>query len=244
MPDEPTDYRAELFASYGRRTAELDTSNESKLAWFASYLRANYLPHLRQVDPGSAEILEIGCNKGYLLAVLQAAGFRRLHGIDLSPTDLKTARELVPDAQIQCADAFDYLASRVGNYDVIIVKAVLEHIPKGRVLPFVSQAAAALKPRGMLVVDVPNMDWLFASHERYMDFTHEVGFTRESLRQVLGVAFPRVEIVSADAVLDGGIRAIRRRLARRFLGWFLRSADPEGGANPIWARSLIGIGRR
>jgi SAM-dependent methyltransferase len=244
MPDEPNNYRAELFASYGRRTAELDENDESKLDWFGSYVRTNYLPHLRQLEPGSAEVLEIGCNKGYLLAALQAAGFRCLHGIDLSPDDLKVARKLVPDVEFQDADGFDYLAVRPERYDLIIVKAVLEHIPKDRVLPFLSLAAAALRPRGMLMIDVPNMDWLFASHERYMDFTHEVGFTKESLRQVLGAVLPRVEVVPVDAVVNGGLRSIRRRIARRLLGFLLRWADPEGGANPVWARSLIGIGRR
>jgi SAM-dependent methyltransferase len=244
MPDEPSNYRAELFASYGRRTAELDENDESKLAWFASYVRANYLPHLKQLDPGTAEVLEIGCNKGYLLAALKAAGFHCLQGIDLSPDDLRIARKLVPGVDFQDADGFDYLAVRPQRYDLIIVKAVLEHVPKDRVLPLLGLTASALKPRGMLVLDVPNMDWLFASHERYMDFTHEVGFTKESLRQILGTVFPRVDVIPVDAVVSGGLGAIRRRLARRLLGMLLRWADPEGGANPVWARSLIGLGRR
>ena len=54
---------------------------------------------------------------------------------------------------------------------------------KDRVLPLLEKISSSLKPDGMAIIDVPNMDWILGQHERYMDFTHEVGFTRESLAQ-------------------------------------------------------------
>ena len=38
------------------------------------------------------------------------------------------------------------------------------------------------------------MDWYFAQHERYMDITHEVGFTKESLGQLARLYFNDVKI--------------------------------------------------
>jgi len=74
------------------------------------------------------------------------------------------------------------------------MKALLEHRPKDELLPMLDAAGASLRPGGRLIVEVPNMDWILASHERYMDLTHEVGFTRNSLNAVLSVVFSEVAI--------------------------------------------------
>ena len=108
-----------------------------------------------------------------------------LTGVDLSPHDIEEAAQRVPRATFVHASAIDFLSSHEAAFDVVVARAILEHTPKAEVLPFLSAAAHALRPGGVAIVDVPNMDWLFAGHERYMDFTHEVGFTRESLAQVM-----------------------------------------------------------
>jgi len=38
------------------------------------------------------------------------------------------------------------------------------------------------------------MDWIMAQHERYMDLTHEIGFTRESFGELLRLYFNEVSI--------------------------------------------------
>ena len=65
---------------------------------------------------------------------------------------------------------------------------------------------AALRAGGAVLIDVPNMDWLFAGHERYMDFTHELGFTQESLSQLLGGVFSEVVVRPVDNDLSHGVR--------------------------------------
>jgi len=244
------DYRRDLFDAYHIRTSQLDADDPAKQEWFRIYSQSYYVPHLSDVDRATAEVLEVGCNKGFLLASLRDAGFRRLRGVDLSAGDVEVARRNVPEAEIGCEDAFGYLDSRPGQFDVIIMKAVLEHVLKDRVLTLIERVAGALKPDGTVVIDVPNMDWLFAGHERYMDFTHEVGFTKESLTQIVGMVFPRVEVFPADNDLRPGA-GLRPRLARLRIGTartvvrtLLRWANPEGGENPIWARSLIAVAKK
>lgn len=240
----PSDYHERLFAAYPAHLAGLDPDEATKLAWFRTYADANYLPHLGHLDRETAETLEVGCSGGYLLATLTRSGFRRLHGIDRSPADVEAARRRAPGAALACADALPFLAAHAAAFDCILLKAVLEHVPKDGVLPLLDAIRQALRPGGTVVVDVPNMAWLFASHERYMDFTHCVGFTRESLRQVMGTAFTALEVrPSADAPPEGVRRRCQWRLARAVLGRLLVWADPEGGSNPIWSRSLIAVGR-
>jgi len=239
-------YRDQLFQTYhATHVAYVDHDDKTKLAWFTQYAESNYLPHLTRYDRTQAAILDVGCNKGYLLAALQGFGFKHLTGIDLSPVDVEQAIQLVPNVSFVCTDAQSYLQDHIGEFDVIFIKAVLEHIAKADVLPLLTQIKAGLKPGGTVVIDVPNMDWLFASHERYMDFTHEVGFTKESLRQVMLNVFPQVTVIPVDSIM--GLRPLedlKKRLARYMLGKLLLWADPQGGRGPLWSRSLLAIGTK
>jgi 2-polyprenyl-3-methyl-5-hydroxy-6-metoxy-1,4-benzoquinol methylase len=242
------DYRSKLFSSYNAtHVSHLDADDESKLAFFREYARVNYLHHLRNLDANSAEILEIACNKGYLLAALHSLEFKKLFGVDLSPLDVEKAKQIVPSAEISYADAFEYLGDNVEKFDVIILKAVLEHIPKDRVIPLLQGIKSSLKPAGMVIIDVPNMDWLFAQHERYMDFTHEVGFTRESLAQVMRQVFSSVHIEKGKPVMGSGLKTrfeLRlRAILVRFMNLVFRLIG-EGASDTWWdSRSIIGIAK-
>ncbi len=242
------DYRSKLFSSYNAtHVSHLDGDDESKLAFFREYSRVNYLQHLGNFDRNATEILEIACNKGYLLAALHSLQFKKLFGVDLSPVDVEKAKQIVPAAQISYADAFDYLAENVEKFDVIILKAVLEHIPKDRVVPLLDRIKSSLKPSGMVVIDVPNMDWLFAQHERYMDFTHEVGFTRESLAQVMRQVFSSVHIEKGKPVMGSGLKSRvelqLRAILVRSLNFVFRLIG-EGASDTWWdSRSIIGIAK-
>ncbi|MBE0448937.1 MAG: class I SAM-dependent methyltransferase [Actinobacteria bacterium] len=239
-------YKERLFTTYhSTHVAHLDSDDQEKLEWFLRYARDNYLTHIDHLDRDSSRVLEIGCNKGYLLSALNSFGFKNLSGVDLSPDDVQQAQRLVPSANIVCSDAFLYLNDHEGSFDVIILKAVLEHLQKDDVLPLLEKIKKGLTSGGIIIVDVPNMDWLFAPHERYMDFTHEAGFTKESLRQVMNQIFTSVQIHPIESIYLSSFRAImKKRIARFILYRLLLWAEPEGAANPIWARGIMGIGKR
>ena len=242
------DYRRQLFSSYNAtHVSHLDADDESKLAFFREYTRVNYLHHLANLDRTSAEILEIACNKGYLLAALHSLEFKKLFGVDLSPLDVEKAKQIVPSAKISYGDAFDYLYENVEKFDVIILKAALEHIKKEQVIPLLDGIKSSLKPAGMVIIDVPNMDWLLAQHERYMDFTHEVGFTRESLAQVMRQVFSSVHIERGKPVMGSGLKS---QLELQLRAVLVRSLNlvfrliGEGASDTWWdSRSIIGTAK-
>lgn len=241
-------YRNKLFTSYqSTHESYVDADEKTLLEWFRLYAAASYLPHLQHLDRATGRILEIGCNKGYLLHALSACGFKQLHGVDLSPDDVQRAQSLVKDAQVVNADAGEYLAQRAGEYDVVILKAVLEHVPKSDAIPLLETIKGGLKPGGQVIVDVPNMDWLFAQHERYMDFTHESGFTRESLSQVMRNVYPQVQImkgayIGGTSALATAARAIRPLVLKSMNVVFRIIGE---GASEIWwdCRSIVGVGK-
>lgn len=239
-----SDYREDLFAAYPARLADLDPDRGTKIAWFEDYVARNYASHLKRFDRSKAALLDVGCSRGYLLAALAELGFTRLAGIDVSSEDIAVAQQWLPEAALSTADARNFLAKHPDSFDIVILKAVLEHTPKGDVLPLLRDVWASLRDDGIAIVDVPNMDWLFAGHERYMDFTHEVGFTRESLRQVMTTAFSTVEIVPVDHLTAIDRSSWRTRVARRIVGRLLCWADPQGAQNPIWSRNLVAVGSR
>ncbi len=190
-----SDYRSRLFSTYdATHISHLDTEDSAKLEWFARYAALNYFPLLDNFDKNTVVVLEIACNKGYLLKALRDHGIRHLHGVDLSTDAVAKAQSLVPDASIVYASAGAYLQEHPGEFDVVFLKAMLEHTRKEHTLLFLEQIKSALKMGGLVIIDVPNMDWLFASHERYMDFTHEAGFTKESLAQVMRNVFQNVVV--------------------------------------------------
>ena len=207
-------------------------------AW--PYFRANYEP-LIESTPRSARILEVGCGPGALLAWLRSRGFENLQGIDASPGDVEFANRALGRALVVQGDARAFLESRPGEFDLVIMKAFLEHVGKHDLLETVNATARCLSPKGRAVIDVPNMDWILAAHERYMDLTHEVGFTRESLLNLLQLAFSQVAV--KGSVLGFHTRA--QRLWRRALIGCLRKAFyvlGEGASEVLFeCRSIIAV---
>jgi SAM-dependent methyltransferase len=235
-------HASSFFDNYSSTHLEhLNENPEHKLRWFRKYSQKYYLPYISEIsfdDP----ILEIGCNRGYLIKCLTSFGFSDLTGIDLSSDDLKQAALLNPTVTFIHSDATTYLEQNIGSFSLIVLKAVLEHIPKPEIPKLISALKTSLKPGGILLIDVPNMDWLFASHERYMDFTHEVGFTKESLGQLLRQQFEDVHIIPVDNIIQTSIiRRVLKPIARKIINTLLSIADLEGASSPLWCRSIIAV---
>jgi len=244
-----SDYRDRLFASYNAtHAALLDLDEQATQAWFFDYARKNYWPLIGSLDVKCAEVLEVACNKGYLLSALSRLGFERLRGIDLSPEDLAQARRLAPNADVANIDAFDYLDQTPTRFDVVILKAMLEHVPKAQTMSLLEKINCSLRPGGFVIIDVPNMDWLLAGHERYMDFTHEAGFTKESLGQVMRNVFSNVSVRPAVAPAEPGLKgrviAWLRSCSIAIVQVFLRIIG-EGASDVLWhSRAIIGVGQK
>lgn len=223
------------FAGQGR-TASPAMYDDLQSTW--PYYATNYA-HVVQPLSRSAGVLEIGSGHGSLLAWLRSLGFENVEGVDASPGDVEFANAHLGSGTVAEGDATAYLRGRPARYDLIVAKAVVEHIPRHQLLDLIDAVAAALRPNGTFLVDVPNMDWLLATHERYMDLTHESGFTRESLRSLLELRFVGVEIRASR--IAAPTRA--QRLFRGPLVWTLRKTLyvlGEGGNDFLFdSRSLI-----
>ena len=233
-------YKKELFDKYHSVHGKtIDSNTEAKISFFKKYYKKYYKKYF-PLDKNS-KILEIGCNKGYLLNVLESDGYIDLHGIDLSHEDLEFAKVNTNRSSLSCEDAFLYCSDNIERFDLIIIKAVLEHIDKDNIFSLIEHMKNSLTKNGVLIIDVPNMDWLFASHERYMDFTHEVGFTSESISQVTLNFFDNVEVFTAGNIYNTAKGRISHFIAKKIVSLLFRALDPEGNATKWCDRNLIAV---
>lgn len=142
----------------------------------------NFLPEQKD-----APILDIGCGTGHFLYYLKKNGYSNFLGIDISESQAEFCRNNI-NPNVATADAFEFLTGRTNTYSVISANDVIEHISKEKIISFLKIIHQALKPDGILLLKLPNMSNPFSLDSRYRDFTHECGFTEESIYQVLYIA--------------------------------------------------------
>jgi 2-polyprenyl-3-methyl-5-hydroxy-6-metoxy-1,4-benzoquinol methylase len=129
-------------------------------------------------------LLDVGIGRGEMLSCMKDWGYENYHGIDISPSTIGFCRAMDLPCEL-VEDSPAYLKANPNSFDVITLLDVLEHIQKKEVIAFVAALRTALKPGGVLIIKVPNLQAPDGNLERYNDITHEIGFVEHSLAQVL-----------------------------------------------------------
>jgi SAM-dependent methyltransferase len=145
--------------------------NEYVAKWIAS------------VIPAKSKVLEIGCHDGYILHMLAQEGHSCV-GVEPSPFADVAREKYGLDVRNEFFHSSKYPAEA---FDVLIMRHVVEHVddPVG----FVADAAKALKPGGILYIEVPNSHWSVEETffpEFHID--HISYFTLPSLRRLLALS--------------------------------------------------------
>jgi 2-polyprenyl-3-methyl-5-hydroxy-6-metoxy-1,4-benzoquinol methylase len=178
------DSKSRIYENYTRHVSQQQDVSEKGLKCWQSYYLANYARFLPPEK--KARILDIGCGHGRVMYFLQGAGYNNIAGIDISPQQVEAAKKN-GFAQVECAAAFDYLADKKEQFDMIFMIDILEHIEKADVIKLLDRIRLALKPAGRLVLQLPNALTPLNVY-LYRDFTHETAFTVTSIEQILTVA--------------------------------------------------------
>lgn len=164
-----------------------------------------------------ARIIDIACGAGHFLYFLQKEGYGYTQGIDLSEEQLETAKKM-GIKNLHKADLFQYLPNHPQSFDMIVANDIIEHLKKDEVLQLLDIIYETLVPGGRVLIGAPNAQSLFGSHMVFIDFTHEQGFTSESLDQVLRVCgFAEVKVYGERPIVHD-----LRSALRAGLWWHLR----------------------
>ena len=155
------------------------------------------LPTARSLD-----VLDAGCGTG-LCGPLMVPYARRLVGVDLSANMLAQARERNVYDELVKGELTAYLRGAAGAFDIIISADTLVYF--GVLDDVIGAAAAALRPRGLLVFTVEELtdsdlvaDYRIKPHGRY-------GHTRAYVERVLWASGLRAEIARAELRMEGGV---------------------------------------
>ena len=144
----------------------------------------------------NVKILDVGCGAGYFLYFLKKEGYKNFLGIDLSKKEIEFCKRNI-SKKVVFANVFNFL-NKNRNYDLIVMNHLLEHIEKKRVINILRLCYNALNKNGKLFIQVPNTSNPFSLHSRYIDITHEIGFTDSSLREVLKISgFKNINLFGA-----------------------------------------------
>jgi len=155
----------------------------------------NYLPKNK-----NARIVDLGCGIGHFLFYLKKSNYTNFIGVDLGKQAVEFCKKHKLAPKIVYSDAHSFLKKSKEKFDVIIFNDIIEHIPKKDMIPLLKLMKNRLSKKGILIIKTPNCsNPITAGSSRYIDFTHTVGFTEESLSQVLKLAeFKRIKILKQN----------------------------------------------
>jgi SAM-dependent methyltransferase len=215
MDERKMGYRSRLFQHYLTTQAQSDINQiQQDLRQRAPYVRRliqRWIPENRTI-----RILDLGCGYGPFIYFLKEAGYRHLKGIDRSPEQVKAARQLGLDS-VEEGDALDILRkSENSSYDIVIAFDVLEHLTKQEVFDVVDEVCRVLTIGGKLILHVPNGEAIFSGRIHFGDLTHETGYTRQSIRQLMNSSGFKTIHFAEDVPVVHGVKSGARYVLWKF----------------------------
>ena len=241
-----TKYRKKLYSNYAtimrgnlRKSMGQEQHEKQFPIWESYYLK--HFPESRNI-----KILEIGCGNGGFLYYLKIKKYCDYFGVDISLDQINEARSILDNHCVEQADLQEFLKGKIGVYDVIVARDVLEHFKKEELFDVLQLIFAALSDRGRLIMQSPNAEGIFGARYRYSDFTHEVAFTQSSISQVLyAVGFQDVQCYSTGPVIHG-LKSFVRWLFWKMIETIVKFCMlvETGSAFGIYTQNMIGIARK
>jgi len=182
----------------------------------------DYLPILS----GASDVVDVGCGRGELLALLQEHGIRA-RGVDSNAAMVEMCRANGFD--VAQGDALTYLRNQPdGGIGGLIAIQVVEHFSPTYLMRFLDAAFHAMRPGAPLILETLNPACWMAFFETYIrDITHRRPLHPDTLRLLVQASgfssvdvqfrqpvrdadrLDRVEeMASADPALAGVVRAL------------------------------------
>jgi SAM-dependent methyltransferase len=127
----------------------------------------------------AAPVLDVGCGRGELLALLREAGVEA-RGVDADADMVAYARG--EGLEVEQADALAHLESLAdGSLGGVFAGQVVEHLPPAALVRLLELSARKLRPGGLLVAETINPLSPLALRSYFADLTHAQPLVPETL---------------------------------------------------------------
>lgn len=217
-----TDWRDEVYQVYlSRHYAHLNRLD----AMGYELAALTYARTWERLLPAERDILclDIGCGAGQFLYYLRSRGFKNIVGVDRSVENVELAKQM--GFTVIYRDAIEFLKEELGTtrrYGLISILDVIEHLTKEELWNLLNLIYQVLQDGGCVLVKTVNASSLIGLYGRYMDITHEMAFTEETLEQIFSsVGFSRFEIIQVCLSAKHSLKEKGRQLMKRGLYWIL-----------------------
>jgi SAM-dependent methyltransferase len=148
----------------------------------SSEVRERQLPYVDDLRD-HAPVLDVGCGRGELLALLRTAGVEA-RGIDADADMVAYARGEGLD--VEQADVLAYLGEQHdASLGAIFAGQLVEHLPPPALFRFLELAHAKLRDGGVLIVETINPLSPIALRNYFADLTHAQPLVPETLAQLV-----------------------------------------------------------
>ncbi|MBM3846740.1 MAG: class I SAM-dependent methyltransferase [Verrucomicrobia bacterium] len=106
-------------------------------------------------------VLNVGCGYGWFELWATRSGVARMAAIDVTESDLETARRHVQDPRVEfkTGSAIE-IPYPDRSFDTVVSWEVIEHIPRNTEPKMFAEVARVLKPGGRFLLSTPNRHWL------------------------------------------------------------------------------------
>lgn len=240
----PSGYRDRVYDTY--LSSRSTTGFEGELDSRRAYLRRLIAKHFP--SDRNAAVLDLGCGSGALVYYAREAGYRQIWGIDRSKEQISLARARGLTG-IREGDLFETLRQISDqSQDCVVSLDVLEHFTKDEAIQIVDDVARILRPGGKWIIHVPNGEGLFGARIRYADFTHELAFTSDSLRQLLCSSGFREVTCYEDAPIPHGAKSALRwffwKAIRLILRFYVAVETGDTGRDMVFTQNLLAVALR
>ena len=179
-----------------------DKFNNASLAAFkgAKVYYDAQLSILKHFNLSDKHVLDIGTGNGHLVRYMLDQGAGRITSVEIYPTLYQRAKSVFDANQnvsIYQANIFDFLQQKRSEYDIVVCFDVIEHLPQNEGITLASLIYESLSPKGLCIFRTDNMANIFVgAYSRYMDITHQTGFTEFSLSHLMSFAgFTNIKII-------------------------------------------------
>jgi SAM-dependent methyltransferase len=202
-------------------------------------LHGRFLPQSRD-----SRILDAGCGTGSFLYYLKEQGYRHYFGIDWSAKNIDFVHRHVTD-RCEQGDMVPYLRANENSFDAVVMNEVLEHISKPAAIDVLKAVWNSLRTNGVILILVPNMENPATVYTRWHDFTHETGYTQNSLRMVLRmVGFDDVAVYGAGDFAKPSLKRFFANIVRSVTRVYIRAVFGYPKTGILFSKRILAVARK